>query len=92
PEAVVWSKIDSTISIKLRDTSFSEQLVYEHQLFALNSAELLDKISLSEDEFHELLSTTGRWDYHNPNMEKILTEITFRTNKKIQGFFSYISE
>ena len=92
PEAVEWSKIDSTISIKLRDTSFSEQLVYEHQLFALNSAELLDKISLSEDEFHELLSTTGRWDYHIPNMEKILTEITFRTNKKIQGFFSYISE
>ncbi|UQY33952.1 hypothetical protein K8U54_19915 [Pseudomonas fulva] len=92
PESVEWSEANSTITITLRDTSFTEQIVYEHHLFALSSAVLPREKPLSRDELYGLLSTTDRWDHANPDMEKILAHVTSETNIKIEHFFSYVPE
>lgn len=91
PESVVWSEHDATISVKLQDNTFAEQIVYEHQLFALSST-LLRKEKPLPDEFFKMLGTTARWDHNNPDMEKILDHVRSLTDSKIETFFSYVPE
>lgn len=89
-ESVDWSEQGDEITAIIQDSTFNQQLAYEQQIFALNSATSPSDSHIDQDKLLKLTEGTERWDQSNPSVQKALTYIESETNWKIQHFFSHI--